>query len=299
VSAPILHALEHLDVFTPLGVRFWDSALDRPIEDGLRVVARPWHAIDREIAAYRSRSGVHTFRWLPGMRAIEYHQRPDPFFDGSIPGRRPFLVTVDDTRERFLPAAFRVELPLPYPGVFLAESGASAPDGSRRGVYLFSAPTRRVDEKLTAVRGSLAAEDTRAPVPWPHVIVRAPHGRIYHGLGDERGRFSVMFPYPSLEEGFQGSAGSFGFGTPIGERGWDITLEVRSQPGALRPLPGTALPEYRSIFNQADAELWSVAPDPSTVPEAQLSLRLPLGQQLTIRTRGLSEQLITPAPGSP
>lgn len=219
MRAQKVRGLEDLDIFTPLGLRFWDSALDRAIDEGLRVVARPWQSIDREIVASRSRSGVHTFRWLPGMRAVEYHQ-PDPdFFDASIPRRRAFVVTVEDERDRFLPAAFRVDLPLPYRGIFLTESDASTPDGSRRGVYLFSAPTRRVDERLTAVRGTLVDAASRTLIPWAHLIIRAPHQRVLHGLADDRGRFVVMFPYPSLAEGFEGSPGSFGHGTPIGARG--------------------------------------------------------------------------------
>jgi hypothetical protein len=299
VSTPQLRGIEDLDIFTPLGLRFWDSALDRAIDEGLRVVARPWHSLEREILATRNRSGVHTFRWLPGMSAVEYHQAESHLSDTSIPRQRPFIVTVEDQRERFLPAAFRIDLPLPYRGIFLAEGSGSTPGGSQRGVYLFSAPTRRVDERLTAVRGTLADAVSGEPIPWAHVVVRAPHARTFHGLADAQGRFVVMFPYPSLAEGFQGSTGSFGHGTPIGARGWDISVEVRAQPGVLGHLPATRLPEYRSIFEQVEAELWTSLPDPSVLPEARLDLHLPFGQQLTVRTHTLSVQLVTAAAPSP
>jgi hypothetical protein len=233
------------------------------------------------------------------MRAIE-HRYPDPdFFDASIPQRRAFIVTVQDQLERFLPAAFRVDLPLPYGGVFLAESSASVPDGSARGVYLFSAPSRRTDERLTAVRGELLDADTRAPVPWAHVVIGAPHGAVFHGLADASGRFAVLMPFPSLEEGFAGSPGSFGHGSPIGDRGWDLQLAVNAQPRALATLPGTPLPEYRSVLDQAPAEVWRVEPDPSANSDPQLSLRLQFGEQLIVRTGSLPELLVTPAPLSP
>lgn len=54
------------------------------------------------------------------------------------------------------------------------------------------------------------------------------------------------------------------------------------------------MPEYRSIFDQIEAELWASIPDPGAVPEAQLAVHLPFGQQLTMRTDTLSVQLMTP-----
>jgi hypothetical protein len=299
MSTPQYRVLEQLDTFTPLGLRFWDPALDRAVADGLQVIAWPLHLPGQKIVAVRNRSGIFTFRWLPGMRAIE-HRYPDPdFFDASVPQRRAFIVTVQDQLERFLPAAFRVDLPLPYGGVFLAESSASVPDGSPRGVHLFSAPSRRTDERLTAVRGELVDATTREPVPWAHVVVGAPHGAVFHGLADASGRFAVLMPFPSLEEGFAGSPGSFGHGSPIGDRGWDLTLAVNAQPRALATLPGTELPEYRSVLEQAPAELWRVEPDPSAISDPQLSLRLHFGEQLIVRTATLPELLVTPAPLSP
>lgn len=296
MSTQQFRLLEQLDTFTPLGIRFWDPVLDRAIVDGLQVTAWPLSSPTRPIVASRSRSDVFTFRWLPGMRPVE-HRYPDPdFFDASTPQRRPFIVTVTDLRSRYLPAAFRIDLPLPYGGVFLAEGSASIPDATPRGVYLFSAPARRTNELLTAVRGELVHQVTRATVPWAHVIVSAPHGAVFHGLADEVGRFAVFMPFPSLEEGFGGSPGQFGHGTPIGERGWDITLAVDAQPGALAALPGTSLPDYRSVFGQLPAQLWDAEPDPSVVPTPRLSLRLRVGEELIVRTANLAQLLVTPAP---
>lgn len=299
MNVPRHRVLEQLDTFTPLGLRFWDPVLDRAIVDGLRVTAWPMAAPGKQLIAVRNRSGVHTFRWLPGMRPVEHRYADPDFFDASPPQRRPFVVTVIDMLERYLPAAFRVDLPLPYHGVFLAESSASLPDAAPRGVYLFSSAARRTDERVTAVRGELLDADTRAPIPWAHVIVGAPHGAVFHGLADEAGRFAVFMPFPSLEEGFGGSPGSFGHGSPIGERGWDITVSVNSQPGALDPLRGTTLPDYRSVLDQASADVWRVEPDPSSLPDSQLSLRLLFGTQLVVRSAPLAELLVTPAPLSP
>jgi len=136
-------------------------------------------------------------------------------------------------------------------------------------------------------------------LPWSRVSVGVPHGGSAHGLSDADGRFAVLLPLPSLEAGFAGSPGSFGHGTPIGDRGWDITLSANSQPAVLTSLPGTSLPEYRSIFDQLPAVLWSAVPSPSDSSEQQLLLRLLFGQQLIVRTQTVSEQLATSAPGSP
>jgi hypothetical protein len=294
-----VQVLEELEVFTPLGIRFWDPVLDRAIVDGLQVRAWPWRGAGRPTPAARTRSNVYTFRWLPGMRPVE-HAYPDPgFFGASPPQRRAFVVSAEDGAGRFLPVAFRVALPLPYRGVFLAGAENGSPPAARPGVALFSAPTRPTGERLTAVRGTLVDADSGAPAAWALVRVDAPHGRVFRGIADAQGRFAVTFPYPSLEEGFAGSPGSFGNGTPLGERGWDIDVSVYYEPGRLTPLPGTPIPEYRSILDQRQGSLWSLPASPSDVPQSALALRLPFGRELILRTAGLHVQLVSTALASP
>jgi len=294
-----VRVLEEIDVFTPLGIRFWDPVLDRAIVDGLTVQTWPARGTRRVTPAARTRSNVYTFRWLPGMRPVE-HDYPDPaFFDASVPQRRAFVVGVDDAPGRFLPVAFEVDLPLPYRGIFLAGAENGSPPAAPPGVHLFSAPTRRMGERLTAVRATLVDAETGQPAAWALARVDAPHGRAFRGMADASGRLAVAFPYPSLEEGFAGSPASFGEGTPLGERGWDISLSICYEPGRLTPLPGTSIPEYRSILDQRRGSLWSLPASPSDAPLDALPLRLPFGQELVVRTAGLPVQLVSPAPASP
>lgn len=291
--------LEEIEVFTPLGIRFWDPVLDRAIVDGLQVETWPMRGPRRAIPAARSGSNVYTFRWLPGMRAVEYAD-PDPdFFDASLPRRRGFVVAVNDGARRFLPVAFEVALPLPYRGVFLASAENGLPSSAQPGVHLFSAPTRRTGERLTAVRGTLVDADTGGRAAWASIRIDAPHRRLFRGIADDQGRFAVAFPYPSLEEGFAESPASFGNGTPLGRRGWDIAVSVCYEPGRLTPLPGTRIPEYRSILDQRQGGLWSLPASPSDAPQSALALRLVFGQELVLRTAAMSVQLVSAAPASP
>jgi hypothetical protein len=294
-----VRVLEEIEVFTPLGLRFWDGVLDRAIADGLQVEAWPIERPGQVRLAARTRSNVYTFRWLPGMRPVEHRYADPDFFDASTPQRRTFVLSVRDALERFLPVAFEVALPLPYRGVFLAAGDASPAEAAPPGVHLFSAATRSAGERLMAVRGTLVDADRGAPAAWALVRVDAPHGRVFHGLADTQGRFAVLFPYPSLAEGFGGSPASFGDGTSIGGRGWDISVSVFYEPGRPTALPGTAIPEYRSILDQAQASLWEAPPSPAETPQPQRALRLGFGQPQVLRTGQLAAQLVSAAPGSP
>jgi hypothetical protein len=294
-----VRVLEALEVYTPLGIRFWDPVLQRSVVDGLEVKATPPRGLRTPATASRTRSNVWVFRWLPGMRDVE-HGLPDPEgADASPPRRRPFVVAVKDPLERFLPVAFEVQLPLPYAGVFLTGDGEGSPPQPVDGVPLFSAPTRRVDERLTAVRGTLKDADTGAPAAWALVQVAAPHGFVYLGMADAEGRFAVMFPPPPLAEGFGGSPATLGEGVPIGERGWAVSVSVRYQPGHLASLPRTAVPEYRSILEQRAGTLWSMTASAGGAATDVLALHLAFGEELILRTAGRSVQMISAAPSSP
>ena len=233
------------------------------------------------------------------MRPVEHMVRDPDFFDASIPGQRRFVVAVDDATERFLPVAFEVLLPLPHRGVFLASNDVSPFESAPAGVHLFSAPTRRASERLTAVRGTLVDADGGNRAAWAVVRVAAPHGRSYYGMADDEGRFAVMFPYPSLPEGFAGSPASFGNGSPVGERGWDISIRVLHEPGRLTGLPGTSIPEYRSILSQRQGGLYDAPPSATSHAIEHLDARLAFGQELILRTAGLHVQLAEPSPTSP
>lgn len=295
-----VRVVEELEVFTPLGIRFWDPVLARVVGDGLKVCAYPRSAPRQVREAFRTRSHLYSFRWLSGMRPVEHRERDPAFFDASPPGQRRFVVAVEDRAGRFVPVAFDVSLPLAYRGVFLSDAAAmGGAQDAPPGVYLFSTPTRPTGERLTAVRGTLVDADSGARAAFALVRVAASHGAVFHGLADEHGRFSVLFPFPSLEEGFASSPPNLGQGTPLRERGWDVTVSVFYEPGALEALPGTKLPEYRSILGQRRGSLWTDADGPSALSMDARTLRLSFGDELVMRSGGLSAQLVSPAPTSP
>ncbi len=294
-----VRVLEDLEVFTPLGIRFRDPVLDRSIVDGLEVSATPPSGPRTPTRAVRTRADVWVFRWLPGLRAIEYPAAGAAGADASPPPRQPFIVTVDDGLERFLPIAFEVQLPLPYRGVFLAGGADGSPPEPIAGVPLFSAPTRHVDERLTAGRGTLRDADTGEPARWALVRVDTPHGRTFHGMADAEGRFAAMFPPPPLAAGVGGSPATLGDGVPVAERGWDVTVQVQYDPARLAALARARVPAYRSLLDQRAGALWAVAPSDGGAAQGALALHLDFGEELILRTEGRSVQLVSAAPGSP
>jgi hypothetical protein len=56
--------LERQAIYTLLGVRFWDRALDEVVRDGLQVTAWPEGRTEVASTAFRKAAGVYTFRDL-------------------------------------------------------------------------------------------------------------------------------------------------------------------------------------------------------------------------------------------
>jgi hypothetical protein len=94
-------------------------------------------------------------------------------------------------------------------------------------------------------------------------------------------------------------AAGLGDGVPVGERGWDVTVQVRWEPGRLSPLPRAAVPEYRSILDQRPGALWAAAPADGGAAQDARALHLDFGEELILRTEGRSVQLVSAAPASP
>ena len=160
--------IEELDLFCPLGLRFWDPVLDRPVGEGLLVSAWPLPAARPVTRAFRTRSGVYAFQRLPGLGPVERPSASDNAPSAaSPPGGRPFVVEVVDTRRRFLPAAVEIELPLPYRGVFLAQ-GPGAP-ASRPVLRRASSSSRR-----RSVPGRRESPPCAASWPTPGAAGRRP-----------------------------------------------------------------------------------------------------------------------------
>lgn len=290
--------LEEITTFTPLGIRFWDPALDQQIRDGLHVRGRR-RGQRQSVAATRTDRDIYVFHFLPGLRDVVNSDRGNT---GDSPALSlDYVIGVQDLRGRFNPVAFAVSLPLPYRGLFMAGADENSGD-TFHGVHLYSAPTRTA----ATTYGMLHAEivDALSGEPANHAVVEVVFfdGTMSTGIADERGRVAVIAPLPPLMEGFVGSP-VVGPGRPLQTQSWDLRVAVRYQPGALESLPGTTLPDYGDIFRQdfgavhvslTSPALPPASPDPELWPE-----ELEFGRPLVLHTAGTSELLVTPAASSP
>lgn len=288
--------LERHEVFTVFGMRLWDPATDRQIEDGLEVIAWPATRPNARVRAVRGRSGAYSFAHLPGLREIEY--RLEPLDPASPPLVQEFIVAVTDLRDRFSPIAFSVDLPLPYAGAYLSGAPHSPADAAPRGVHLFSAPARPLPPGFTAVRGQLLREGDRLPAQNALVRVTTEDGALWFGLSDADGRFAVVMPYPVLPHGFGGSPPAAG-SAPLHETLWHVDISVDYAPGQHVPLPGTDRPDLISILIQDPVDLFDTPPGPGDLPVASLPVTLGFGRTTTIRTTAISELLIASGSTSP
>src|SRR5262245_58187996 len=127
---PTIRVLERCTILCPFGVRFHDSVERRSIGEGLRVIARPKGRDTSGSEAFLTRSDVFAFQNLAGL--------PNA-------GTRRFVITVEDTWQRFLPFSFEADLP--GRGLFELPCLRSPPsllDVLEASVPLFSSPARPV-----------------------------------------------------------------------------------------------------------------------------------------------------------
>lgn len=277
--------VEEIVSSAPLGLRFWDWALDQPVRDGLVVRARP--AAGGQVTTARPSSrGVHGFLSLPTTRAAE--RGPVADFDDET----AYDVSVVDSRGRYVTLGLSVDAPVagvqPAPTVLpdLDEGPAVLP-----GFYLFSAATRAVPPGFVCVR--LDLRDETRPVmgivgafaPAAHALVRvATDDAIWWGLSDSDGRALVLAPAPAF------AAASDGDG-PLDptRQSWEAELEVRY--GALPPDPFTGVPDFADIADQDVAAANHVG----TTFTGSRAVDVEYGQALVVRSPGRSDLLVRPA----
>lgn len=305
---------EELRTFCSLGLRLWDAVTDRQVRDGLSVRAWPEAALRPVVEASRTRSDVYAFHTLPGLRRVERPPAapPPPGWpetlaplppEDSPAERRPFVVEIRDPRRRYLPTAFRVELPLPDRGVFLTLTPGSPAAEPPPGFYLFSTPVRSLGPGVAAVRGELADAVTGRAAAHARVQVRIAGQPPRYGVADADGRFAVLFPLPPLPGGlpqlFSSPPGTGSPpGPPVAERTWQVALSVDWEPALLAPLAGTDLPEYRQVLRQGAAGVIVDATSPPAVPVAEWTGTLGWDGPLVVRSAGATKLWIVPA-GSP
>jgi hypothetical protein len=292
-----LRVRERLTIFTPLGIRFWDPALDTQVSEGLTVTARPLDIRGRTTGAFRTTSGIYAFQGLPGLHAVEY-PRGQPLPLRSPPATARFLVEVRDDEGRFLSVAFSVDLP--YQGIFPTGSLHGLPVGGPPGFYLFSAPTRPVSATLAVVRAQLAEHGTGSSEKaalYAVMEVQGSDGQVWYGLADERGCVAVLFPYPT----FSSHSGALSLSPPETDsrQRWTLSIGIRYAPDALRFPPASSLPELRSIFNQGSGTIWPSRTASPEQPVSRLSAELIFGEELVLKSAGEATLLISPALSSP
>ena len=282
-----------LRIVTPLGIRFRDVSLDKPITDGLVVLVKARHLDDSPRPLAANPSGVFGFHSLPLLHDVEY-----PSDSRASISRAPtaFVVMVADRLSRFLPVVFSVELPLAAaisPPVFdLDPDPAPVLDA-----YLFSAPTRPVTSGFAAVRADLRDRDTDTPAA--HALVRVTlANRSLLGTADEQGRVLILLPYPLLERLRLGSPPGTGQQPPY-QQSWPVSVDVWYRPDLAKPFgtatvlppPWTTLPGLKGILEGQDrALIWPTLAGPSVTTWAS---NLTYDHELVVRTETTSQLWIS------
>ena len=295
-------ALESLNTFTPLGIRFWDPVVDEQIDEALHVRAWPEQAQRPIVHARRTRSSVYAFSRMPGMRALEFGppRAGTPNRAGeaqSPPAAGSFVIEVSDRSRRYVNVGFRVDLPLPYRGVFLLNGSLSPPQVSPKGFHLYSAPTRTLPPATTVIRGELEDQWTGGAASNAVIRITAEDGSIWYALADERGRFAAILPYPTLIDGLGASPPTGG--RTLSSHTWQLLIEILYEPTHVDDLPGTELKDYPSVLTQSTANVWSRLPEHGGSPRPDLTTQIRFGEELTLRTDGLAALRVSPASSPP
>jgi hypothetical protein len=278
-------ASEFATVYTPLGIRFWDPAFDRPVTDNLQVTARLEQTSYPVATAFRTASGIYAFQGLPGLYPIEHPVIDEPPI-ASPPFQKRFTVTVSDLQDRFLPLLFQVDLPLPYEGIYPAPQNQATGDSFAK-FYLFSAPARPTSPGLAAVRGQVVDYYTGVPAAFVCLEITV-NGQKMYGIADDRGVLAILLPYPPLASTLGGSPPGLKL-SALGDQRWEVTITVRYNQASLEYPPGAEIPDLRSIINQPLGLAWLTE---DGLPAPSITFDLTFGKDLILRTGDLSKLLI-------
>lgn len=274
MSTPLFDAstlFEAVRVHSALRLVFRDAVDGAQVTDGLVVTARPAGRAWPVLTAFRSHGGSYGFARLPGWLPYD-----GPLELASPPARVPRMwIEVHDTQGRFLPVGVELD-----PGVGLGSGSPSV----TAPFFLFSRPSRRIEQPLAAVRGQLVDE---AGEPRPHALVRldvdaasSPPSTGHFGLTDERGNFLLAFAWPPFLPLVQGSPPVLH--PPTGQA-WDVVLTARTGPVAVATTE-LGVPDLRQILAQAAVDLWRDRSAASVGPD--LRDQLVYNRDLVLRTRG-------------
>ncbi|MCP3137369.1 hypothetical protein [Pyxidicoccus xibeiensis] len=294
---PAIHVMERLSRVAPLGVRFRDEATGTLVGDGLEVSAFPLGLPAARRHSIVNRSGIHVLMDLPGLRDLEYADGDagDDAWWAALPARRPYTVEVRDTLGRFLPCAFRADLP--HRGLFTPDCVSSPPSplspNEGPAVPLYSAPSRQSAVPMAVLRAELWDQPMRIPAAWALVEATPVAGGVTaRGMADAQGRLALFFQYPEPVDFAPGSpldASSLPAGPPLLDQSW--ALQVRVHYARRTPVP--QLPDVCLTLSQPPAGVWA---DSTGSPLELLEPTLRYGQELVLRTQNApqSRLWITP-----
>jgi hypothetical protein len=286
---------ERATIRTQLVIQFWDLATATAIPDGLRVTAYA-RTGERPVYGVRSSGGVYVFHGLPGLHAAEY-----PMDSGTaappVPPRE-FTITVDDTRGRFLPAVFELEIRPPTPKLLFRTPISSQPS-SAGPVYLFSAPSRTLPAGTAAIRADLRLSGAVVPrTPAAHALMQVEiAGTVWPGIADAGGRVLVAFPYPLVERLRLGSppGGHAGAATATT---WPLKVRVRYHGHLPAPLADngdvdpfwTSIPSLKSILDETVQPAVQIRPAATSPGLPELTnATLTVERELVLRTTGADD----------
>jgi hypothetical protein len=273
--APELVPLEFIRSYAPLGIRFRDAADGAVVDRGLRVRARRTGTVEPVAVATVTRSGVHAFTSLPGLRGLEH--APDPVGGvASPPATLSYVVDVADATGRFVPVAFHVDAP--HAGIF-PPAAAGPPPATEPGFFLFPATNHAAGAALGVLRAELAVHGSGKPAANALVELTLPGGRREYGLADAMGLVAVFFAHPRFAQTVLSPPPS---STAARERtSWPATVRVRFDANTQLLIPPDLPPDLASLFGQPPARIWASAGGP---PHTELGVTLVLGQDAVLRT---------------
>ena len=267
---------ERSRIFTALGLRFWDPVLNMQISDHLSV--RAWQDKTNYPVrhGFRTSSGNYAFQGLPGLHYIEY---PYPGDKDRPELPKKYIVEVRDELDRFMPAVFSVDLPLPYRGLYLSENGNSFP-----GFYLISSPSRTTTQGLASVRGHLICKSTDIPASYAIAEVEI-EGRKWYGIANKMGSIAVIFPYPQFKSPADTANNHGEMENPFSLQTWQMTIRIYFSPESLVFPQGSNIPLIQTIVEQEPGEIW----DTEIHSVKELSSNLTFDQEFILRTGDLSD----------
>ena len=291
MSSPVV-VLEEIALVAPLGVRFWDVALNARFSGDLDVRVWPAAIPEQQIPGVQGSGGVYSFHHLPGMRDAENGAGDAAYWAVQTP-RFPFVLQVVDAASNYLP--FTLPVLLPQRGIFglrVSPPAPGIPDDT--WLPLFSSPAR-VFSSRAMLRAQLVELATGRPAAGALGEARAGSNPPALGMADDRGVMAMPLEWPEPE--------NFGLGSPIGgvarqwaDQRWTVDITVYYS----RVVPAGAYPDLNALLSQAAATVWADRTGSAELDSAELVF----GQDLTLRSldspggRELPYLFVTPA-GSP